>query len=151
MNFTWEHYDNVLDVNNNGPNYLLSLIYDYEKYMRDFGFITMREFIKGCKCITRKTFERLQVGDFVYTPDGRRFVVAEEPWEADDEISLFVEVAKTDDISINTFKNTITMQSGDLYSEDVIHEHYRWKKKINRESEESLCPILITKTNQPQS
>lgn len=150
-NYTWEHCS-VHDVSYNGGNYLYSLVCDYERYLKDFGFITLDEFIKDWKCVTYKAYSELQIGDFVYSPHGLRYKVMDTPYESDDETCLYMEVApeREDGSFDESGKSNEVIQDGDVYSENVIHDHYRWKKKINR-GEERVCPILITKTNQPQS
>lgn len=150
-NYTWAH-SNANDVSYNGANYLYSVLLDYERYIRDFGYIPLDDFIKDWKCVTYKAFSELRPGDFVYTPYGHRYKVIEEAYESDDETSLYIEVAeeKEDGSFDESGRSNQIVQTGDVYSENVIHEHYRWKQKIRR-GEEKLCPILITKTNQPQS
>lgn len=152
MNYTWETSD-LSDVHNNGPGYMYSLICDYERYVRDFGYIPISLFIEGWKCITWKSFGQLIPGDYVYTPQGVRYIVMEEPYESDDEMYLYVEVTKErDDGSFDmSGRSNETLQTGDLYCEDVFHADYRRKKIKIKESEEKIWPILITKTNPPQS
>lgn len=152
MNCTWENSD-LADVHNNGPGYMYSLICDYERYVFDFGYMPVCLFIEGWKCITWETFNQLIPGDYVYTPQGVRYLVMETPYESDDEMYLYVEATKErDDGSFDlSGRSNETLQTGDLYSENVIHEDYHTKKAKLKESEEKICTILITKTNQAQS
>lgn len=151
MNETWKTAT-LSDVSDNGSNYLYSLVCDYERYVKNFGFIPIGLFIQGWTCITYKQFEALNIGDIVYTPQGVAYVVTDEPYESDDEIHLYVECSamKSDGTYDDTGNNVDVLQSGDIYYTDVTHEDYK-RKLIKSESEEPLCPILITKTNPPLS
>ena len=150
-NYTWTNAT-LGDVSSNGANYMYSLLCDYEKYLKDFGYITIQDFLPRWTCITYKSFEKLYVGDSVYDCVGNEYIVMDEPYESDDETYLYIEVAKLrEDRSFDdTGSSNDTFQSGDLYKSPVIHGDYLWKK-IKKEREEQLCPILITKTNQPQN
>lgn len=141
------------DVYDNGPGYMYSLLCDYEKYVRDFGYIPINNFIPKWTCISYILFSNLIPGDIVFSPQGTKFIIIDYPFESDDEALLCVEVAilKDDGTYDDTGQYTEILQSGDLYSTDIVHLDYRWKKIKRKESEEPLCPILITKTNQLQS
>ena len=150
-NYTWTNCT-IGDVSNNGANYMYSLLCDYERYIKDFGYITVQEFLPLWTCITYKSFAKLQVGDSVYLPGGIELIVMDDPFESDDETSLYVEVVqvKEDGTFDDTGNSNEVLNTGDLYSSPVPHKDYLWRK-IKKESEELLCPILITKTNQPQN
>lgn len=150
VHLTWDNRT-LSDVSANGPNYMYSLLCDYERYVKSFGYIPVELFLQDWKCITYNAFAKLTPGDYIYTPQGVQYRVVDEPYESDDELSLYVEVTMVKpDGSIDT--NTEILQSGDIYSEDVTHGDYRRKRPRDpKEREEKVCPILITKTNQPQS
>lgn len=142
------------DVTENGANYMYSLMCDYERYIHSFGYIPVAVFIKGWTCITYKEFEALVPGDIVFTPQGIKYITVDYPYESDDETHLYIEVVvlKDDGSYDDTGHSNEVLQSGDLYSDSVTHHDYRRRKlRLNKESEEPLCPILITKTNQAQS
>ena len=148
---TWRSWDNhnVADVCDNGPNYMYSLICDYEKYIKSFGVIPINIFLKGWTCIQYVDFSNFRIGDTVYTANGDEYEIIDIPYESDDEVNLYVEVRhirKDGKIS----STTDILQTGDIYFASVVHKDY-YRKKIKRENEEPLCPILITKTNQPQN
>jgi hypothetical protein len=139
------------DVLDNGPNYMYSLLCDYERYIKNFGFIPVELFLSDWTCITYKNFELLGPGDIVYTPQGVPYVIVDSPYESDDEVSLYIEAVKMNDDGSydDTGRYNELLQTGDIYEDNITHKDYARKRK--KESEEPLCPILITKTNQPQS
>ena len=149
---TWEGAD-LSTVSRDGASYLYSLLCDYERYIDNFHFITIQDFLQGWTCISREDFVNLTCGDRVYTPQGQEYVVMEEPWESDDETCVYVEVTmvKDDGTFDNTGRLNEILCTGDLYACDKIHMDYFYKVIKRKESEEPICPILITKTNQPQS
>lgn len=148
MSYSWANCT-MSDVNENGRGYPYTLIFDYERYVKDFGFIPVNDFIKGWTCITRDSFGSLGLTDIVYDCNGNKYVVMDEPYESDDEEYLYVEVRKVDEDG-EVQSSGETLCTGDLYSENAIHQDYHWKK-IKQKGEEKLCPILITKTNQLQN
>ena len=150
-NMTWEQAT-LGDVWNNGANYMYSLLCDYERYIKNYGYITVNDFLLQWTCITYDSFASLHVGDIVYDPSGTKYIVMERPWESDDETYLCIEVTTVnkDGTFDRTGSSNETLHTGDLYNEPVTHRDYLWKIR-KKESEEALCPILITKTNQPQS
>lgn len=149
MYIAWQNDDHICDVYDNGPNYMFSLICDYEKYVKEFGYISITTFLHGWSCIPRNQFQFLSSGERVYDPQGRCYQVIEDARETDDE-SYVVEVAMVKAGGIIS-DLTQTLSTGDLYSEEFVHYDYQWKKQQLQESEEKPCPILITKTSQPQS
>ena len=144
---------NLSDVSDNGPNYMYSLLCDYERYIKNFGFIPVELFLSNWTCVTYKKFELLGPGDIVYTPQGVPYVIVDDPYESDDEVSLYVEAVKMNDDGSydDTGRYNEVLQTGDIYEDNITHKDYARKSLKRKESEEPLCPILITKTNQPQS
>ena len=140
------------DVCDNGPGYMYSLLCDYERYVRDFGYIPIAMFIPGWNNITYKEFVNLSPSDIVFTPNGIKYIVVDDPYESDDETRMYVEVVKLNDDGSydDTGKSNETLETGDLYCVSFVHRDYR-RKRLKKESEEPICPILITKTNQPQN
>ena len=151
LNKTWEGAD-LSTVSNNGVGYLYTLLCDYERYVRDFGFIDVEEFLQKWTCIPYNAFVNLAPGDTVYAFHGQKYIVVDEPWEADNESYMYIAITKLNDDGTfdDTGKYNEILNNGDLYAYDKIHMDYYHKKK-KKESEEPICPILITKTNQPQS
>lgn len=147
-NNTWINCT-IDDVLCNGPNYMYSLTCDYERYVRYFGFISIDDFLQGWNCITFSKFANLQIGDAVYSPTGIKYIVIDEVFENVDGV-LCVEVKSSLDASSTSFVNTSFVQAGDVYSDSVTHYQYR-TRTVNKNKEEILCPILITKTNQDQN
>lgn len=136
------------DVWSQNAYYMYSLLCDYQKMIIDYGRpMSVGEFLKGWTCITADTFAKLRSGDYVYDCAGTRYIVLEEPYESDDESTLYVECIITDEDGIATNRTDI-LQCGDLYSENYTHQAFRWAKK--KKEGDKLCPILITKTNQLQ-
>ena len=150
--YTWSGAT-LNDVSLQGANYLFSLFYDYEQYVKNYGYISIENFLHQWTCITYHAFQSLSVGESVYTPDGSECIVMDTPYESDDESYLLIEVARIEEDGKfdDTGWSNETFQTGDLYNKPVAHYDYTWKNKINREREEKICPILITKTNQLQS
>lgn len=152
LNETWEKAF-LSDVADNGPNYMYSLLCDYEQYVKDFGYIDVKVFLQQWTCITFKSFEQLITGDIVYNCTGVKYIVMDESYESDDENILYIEATKVK--KDGTFDKTgfanETFMTGDLYTLPIQHKDYSWRKKKRKESEEPLCPILITKTNQLQN
>lgn len=141
----------LADVNDNGQNYLYSLAYDYEKYVQTFGYIPMNLFITDWTCIRYDDFDKLRPGDFVYSSVGTRYKIIDYPFLSDDETTMYVEACRyPDDNTVYTSTDMLT--SGDIYFDSVIHKDFRHRRiRKRKEREELLCPILITKTNQPQN
>ena len=150
--YTWSGAT-LNEVSCQGTNYLYSLLCDYERYIKNYGYISIEDFLPQWTCITYHSFQSLSIGESVYAPDGNEYIVMETPCESDDESYLLVEVTRIDDDGKfdDTGWSNETFTTGDLYNEPVTHRDYKWRKKINREREEKICPILITKTNQPQN
>ncbi len=146
----WGNDDHICDVYDNGSNYMLALICDYEKYIETFGYVSVSQFLHGWSCIPRTVFQNLQSGCHVYDPQGRCYRIIEEPYESEDETCMYVKVAHIQEDGVIS-STTETLATGDIYSEPYIHYDYQWKKQQLKESEEKPCPILITKTSQPQS
>jgi hypothetical protein len=150
-NFTWNNCT-VESVSNNGTNYIYNLLYDYEKYVKDYGYVDLNSFIQEWTCIPYMYFAKLCAGDIVYLCNGEKYIIADESYRCDDDTCLYIEAIKAqDDGTFDISDISETMISGDLYYAPVIHRDYLWKKKIKKESEEKLCPILITRTNQLQN
>ena len=137
-------------VYNCGKNYLYSFIMDYERYVSNFGYITTLSFLRGWTCLSPEEFKSLNVTDICYTYQGEKVSVVEEPtiYDEDDEV-MYVEVAKVNKEG-QVCGTTYMLDCGELYSHRVIHMDYLYNKDF-RPKGEHLCPILITKTKQPQN
>lgn len=131
------------DVQDNGPKYVSSLINDYERYVHDFGYISVFEFIQGWTCITYRSISDLSINDKVYDATGQLFRIASEVYDGEKYSYVYADLNEDKDA-------THILISGTIYSDNVIHKDY-YKKVKNKESEEQLCPILITKINQHQN
>ena len=90
-NLTWTH-SNVSDVYNNGANYTYSLLLDYSAYIKNFGYISIEQFLPQWTCITYKSFQNLKKEDIVYDYRGTKFIVMDDPYESDEGTDLYVEV-----------------------------------------------------------
>lgn len=142
LTYSWINMT-LKDVQDNGPKYVSSLINDYEQYVHDFGYIPIFEFIQGWTCITYRSFQDLSVNDKVYDAAGQLFSIASEVFAGKDYSYVYA--------NLNGDENaTRILISGTIYSDSVIYKDYH-KKVKNKESEEQLCPILITKINQHQN
>lgn len=138
------------DIYNDGLNYMNSLLYDYEDYVKLYGYISVDQFLQNWTCIPHKTFSNLVIGNIVYDCNGSRYVVTDDAYESDNE-TLYVETLMVDNNG-NIIQNSENVFSeGDLYSESITHTDYKWKKRKIESEEKTLCPILISKTNQHQS
>ena len=149
-NCTWNHLSDVYD---NGANYMYSLLCDYDKYMQNYGYISLQDFLPSWTCIPHQVFSHLTIGDTVYLPNGAEYIVMDDAYVSDDEIHLYIEITplKADGSFDDTGSSNETAQSGDLYKMPVTHSDYTWKKKKIESEGPPLCPILITKTNQHQN
>lgn len=128
-------------------NYLRSLLYDYELYIREFHHVvTLDEFVKGWTIITPEDFGNLKPGDKVYTEGGEEFTIIEAPWISSgsyDEDMLTIEVQ-------DYKNNTLYLEAGCVWSEPVCHEDYAWRKKYYEE-EIKEWPTLIIRKKERQS
>ena len=141
------------DVKDCGPNALFSFICDYERATRDYGWIPVYEFVKTWTAIRWKDFENLQEGDIVYDYMGEKYQCVEQSYLSDDEQYLNIECLKlTNDgmIKVSPTGNNEFLCIGDLYFAPNYTRLAEYRHKI-LEREERACPILITKTKQPQS
>ena len=129
-----------------GSDYLYGLAIDYERYVKDFGFIPINEFIQGWTCTPPHILETLKKFDNVYDYNGNPLVIAEVNVYNDDDI--FVEVSPLNEDGEESSYSYI-LSAGEIYSYNVIHTDYFYKSIKSKG--ETLCPILITKTKQPQS
>ena len=143
----------LYDVRDCGPNALFSFICDYERATRDYGWIPVYEFVKTWTAIRWKDFENLQEGDIVYDYMGKKYQCVEQSYLSDDEQYLNIECLKlTNDsmIKVSSTGNNEIFCIGDLYFAPNYTRLAEYRHKI-LEREERACPILITKTKQPQS
>lgn len=143
----------LYDVRDCGPNALFSFICDYERATRDYGWIPVYEFVKTWTAIRWKDFENLQEGDIVYDYMGEKYQCVEQSYLSDDEQYLNIECLKlTNDgmIKVSPTGNNEIFCIGDLYFAPNYTRLAEYRHKI-LEREERACPILITKTKQPQS
>lgn len=143
----------LYDVRDCGPNALFSFICDYERATRDYGWIPVYEFVKTWTAIRWKDFENLQEGDIVYDYMGEKYQCIEQPYISEDEQYLNIECLKlTNDgmIKVSPTGNNEIFCIGDLYFAPNYTRLAEYRHKI-LEREERACPILITKTKQPQS
>lgn len=143
---TWTDAGQVYD---NGPEYTFSLLLDYENYVKDYGAISTKDFLKGWTCICRSSFENFKINDIVYDVNGFKYKVTDQVYY-DDESMPYVEATQ---IFADGRESdyTSTLYAGDVYSDSKVHTDYYFRRKKLQEGEESICPILITKINQPQN
>lgn len=132
--------DNIDSIYGYGKEYLYSLIHDYEMYIRDFGYIPISNFLKGWTCIPPSIFRSLKPGYKLFDINGTQVTIQTEPDPYD---GMFIEAI--DDIN----KSGFIIFAGELYAKNISHEDYIYKSI--KPKGETLCPILITKTKQPQS
>ena len=148
-NICKDTWDNPGQAYDNGPNYSFNLLLDYEEYMESYGFTTIVEFLKGWTCINRYSFENLQIDDIIYDATGCQYkVVGEVIW--DDYNIPYVDAKQIyADREESSYAQAI--HAGDAYYDSKVHTDYHYKRKTFRQGDEPICPILITKTNQPQN
>ena len=145
--------NNILsDVSDGGPNSLYSLICDYQKATKDYGWMPVNDFVKSWTAIKWKDFKNLQKDDIVYDYSGSKWICIDSSYLDDDEIHLYVECVRINkDSSFNTsIGYTETFSIGDLYFAPNYTRLAEYRHK-NLEREERACPILITKTKHPQN
>ena len=141
------------DVQDGGPNTMYSFICDYERAIKDYGWMPVNEFIKTWTAIRWKDFENLQDGDIVYDYEGNKWQCIELAYMSDDEQYLNVECVQLTHngmIKVSSTGNNEIFCIGDLYFASNYTRLAEYKHKI-LEREERACPILITKTKQLQS
>lgn len=141
----------LADINEEGSTYLYSLIVDYQKAVREFGYIGLREFIREWNCIPSSTFMSLCIGDVVYDTNGTKYIAITNAYEcfvahADSRIGNIE--CKVVNNQGNVVSQTI-LSAGDAYSSPIYNNvcNYYKKRQIKRKELE-LCPILITKKKQ---
>lgn len=142
----WKGSSEVFD---NGHEYTFSLLLDYEKYIEKFGYVSLSKFLKGWTCIARNYFENLKIDDIIYNETGQKHKVISDVY-SDDYNELYVEAVELDENG-EEHEYPYSIYAGTAYSREVPHIDYLYKNRIIREGDKPLCPILITKTNQPQS
>lgn len=140
----WQYEIN--SVTEDGLGYMYSLILDYEQYVVEYGAkTTINDFLKGWTCIPLDKFQQLKVGDIVYTSDGNRYKVTEEPCLADSEDFWYIG-AVVDLGNERYSKTTEMLESGYVYLENMTHVDYKWRKSLKQLEEIKNCkPILIHK------
>ena len=141
------------DVQDCGPHALYSFICDYQRATKDYGWMSVDEFVKTWTAIRWKDFENLQEGDIVYDDIGEKYQCVEQAYLSDDEQYLNIECLKlTNDgmIKVSTNDNNEIFCIGDLYFAPNYTRLAEYRHKI-LEREEKACPILITKTKQLQN
>ena len=127
----------VLDVRTAGPNYLTSLLYDYEQYVKKHHFVSVEYFLEYWTCIPIHVFSTLKEGDIVYDYLGREFECIEDSNIFRSRISA----------RSTSFQGTEEFDVGDLY----CTKHTHCIPLTDNEKEAKICPILITKTNLVQN
>ena len=142
--FDWEQ-STLNKVYDCGNHYLYALIRDYENYIKDYDkYIPLETFLERWTCISPEGFKLLQKGDNVYDYSGMKYTIQNFYYDNDFE-TMMVNVE-------GCYGEKRIFCNGDLYGAPYIHYDYSsWEKIKQKESEEQLCPILITKTNQPQN
>lgn len=152
MEFSNWKNSTLSDVSDGGPNSLYSLICDYQKATKDYGWMPVDDFVKSWTAIRWKDFANLQEDDIVYDCNGNKWKCIEPSYMSVDEMYLHVACTKiNEDSSFNTnIGGTEIFTIGDLYFAPYYTRLAEYKHKI-LEREERACPILITKTKQPQS
>ena len=141
------------DVKDGGPNTMYSFICDYQRATKDYGWMSVDEFVKTWTAIRWKDFENLQDGDIVYDYEGNKWQCIESAYMSDDEQYLNVECVQLTHngmIKVSSTGNNEIFCIGDLYFAPNYTRLAEYKHKI-LEREEKACPILITKTKQLQS
>ena len=68
-----------------------------------------------------------------------------------EEVTIKLKKMNDDGSYDDTGRYNEVLQTGDIYEDNITHKDYLRKSLKRKESEEPLCPILITKTNPPQS
>ena len=127
---------------NESPNYLYSLLCDYEKFILDYGVISLKEYITTWTCIPRNKFWELEDGDTFYDCCGNMYEAMDAPFESEDENDFYIECALIRPDGIRD-KTTQMLQTGDVYSKPVVNTR-QYYTKLKPKGEEKLCPILIT-------
>lgn len=157
----------IYDLNS---DYLKILLLDYEKTILhlDGNSLSIEEFLLNWNCISFELFETLKPFDKVYDHKGNEYYIidyAVESYEDDNTAGYSIDVCSDDYMKTNCFtlktqqdldnippSERCTFYTGDLYTSSTINDLYEIHtiKKQQKEKSE-LCPILITKTNQPQN
>lgn len=134
----WEDAS-VSDVHREGHNYLISLLYDYESYIKYHEFVSVEYFLHHWTCIPLDGFHTLVTGDIVYDYSGRELEILED--------SNYLRSRITAKYNHAFKKNVEEFDAGDLYYAKNTH----FIQEEEHKKEEKICPILITKTSQAQS
>ena len=141
------------DVQDGGLNTMYSFICDYQRATKDYGWMSINEFIKTWTAIRWKDFENLRDGDIVYDYEGNEWKCIEQAYLSDDEQYLNIECTKVthdNTVEVSSTGNYEIFSIGDLYFAPNYTRLAEYKHKI-LEREEKACPILITKTKQLQN
>lgn len=153
MEFSNWKNSTLSDVSDGGPNSLYSLICDYQRATKDYGWMPVDDFVKSWTAIKWKDFENLQEDDIVYDCSGNKWKCIESSYMSDDEMYLNVECARIDkDGSFSTtIVSTEIFTIGDLYFAPYYTRLVKYRRKKIEREEEKACPILIIKTKQHQN
>ena len=150
INIGWKPEDTTVGaMYSHGKDYLYGLLIDYERYVHDFGYIPISQFIEGWTCIPPSIFDKLRKTDRVFDYNGDALIICENPYTYGEDNVTYVTVTPVNEDGTIDASNTYSLNSGELYSYNVIHMDYFYK--TIKAKGEPLCPILITKTSQPQS
>ena len=151
-------------------DYLKILLLDYEKTILhlDGNSLSIEEFLLNWNCISFEHFESLKPFDKVYNYEGHEYYIidyAVESYEDDHTAGYSIDVCSDDYMKANysTLKTQqdldnippserYTFYTGDLYTSSTINDLYEIHTiKKQQKEKNKICPILITKTNQPQN
>lgn len=165
MNY-WKN-KTIYDLNS---DYLKILLLDYEKTILhlDGNSLSIEEFLLNWNCISFEHFEELEPFDKVYDCNGNMYYIIETPVESyedsntagysidvcsDDYMETNRSMLKTqEDLDNIPPSERCTFYTGDLYISSTINDLYKIHTIKKQQKEKSkVCPILITKTNQPQN
>lgn len=165
MNY-WKN-KTIYDLNS---DYLKILLLDYEKTILhlDGNSLSIEEFLLNWNCISFEHFEKLEQFDKVYDCNGNMYYIIETPvesYEDNNTAGYSIDVCSDDYMETNRSmlktqedldnippSERCTFYTGDLYISSTINDLYKIHTIKKQQKEKSkVCPILITKTNQPQN
>lgn len=136
-------------------NYMTALVYDYEQYVKDFGYLPVEEFIKGWTIMVHEDMERVvekQESTVVYTINGKGStetvdICGDESYYNQEHETYFLCCRPVRKDGVIDITDERTYVEGDLYYIPFAHIDYLTKTPKSVQKGEKLCPILITRTN----
>lgn len=93
MEFGFEK-ENISTITQESHRYLCSFLYDYEKFILNYGVISIEDFLKTWTCLSNAQIAKLKIGDHIFDYKGIEYEVINTGLNVPDEYGImYIEVS----------------------------------------------------------